>query len=91
MTANGDSEEVTGRAHFRVHREGMLDLWLALGGDGAAFEWMMAENRRTDADTWAQLLAMVREDFSSLMADTNPPCGPEFEALIFQAMGAPDG
>lgn len=63
-------------------RSAMLDVWLNLGGVGPAFERMMTEDRRTDADTWAQLMAMIREDVAGLMADTNPPCGPEFEALI---------
>lgn len=70
-----------------VSRLAMLDVWLALGGDPIAFERMMAEDRRTDADTWAQLMAMIREDYPSLMADTNPPCGPEFEALMLARLG----
>ena len=63
----------------------MLDVWMALGGDPAAFDRMWAEPHRTPADTWAQLMAAVGQRLGSLAADTNPPIGPEFDRLIFPA------
>jgi hypothetical protein len=61
----------------------MLDVWVALGGEPAAFYRMWDEDRRTPADTWAQLMAVVGQRLGSLAADTNPPAGPEFDRLIF--------
>jgi hypothetical protein len=61
----------------------MLDVWMALGGEPAAFYRMWDEDRRTPADTWAQLMAAVGQRLGSLAADTNPPIGPEFDRLIF--------
>lgn len=58
----------------------MLDVWMALGGTPDAFDRMWDEDRRTPADTWAQLMAVIRGD--SLDADTNPPAGPEFDVLL---------
>lgn len=58
----------------------MLDVWMALGGKPDAFDRMWEEDGRTPADTWAQLMAVVRGD--SLQADTNPPSGPEFDHLL---------
>jgi len=63
----------------------MLDVWMALGGDPAAFDRMWAEPHRTPADTWAQLMAAAGQRLGSLAADTNPPIGPEFDRLIFPA------
>lgn len=57
----------------------MLDVWMALGGESEAFDRMWAEEGRTPADTWSQLLAVVRGQFP--IGDHNPPPGPEFEAL----------
>jgi hypothetical protein len=57
----------------------MLDVWMALGGDSEGFDRMWAEEGRTPADTWSQLLAMVRGEYP--IDDHNPPPGPEFEAL----------
>jgi len=65
-----------------IPRYAMLDVWMALGGDPQAFDRMMAEDRRTDADTWAQLLAVIARRWDALLADTNPPPGPEFDALV---------
>ncbi len=67
---------------FPIPRYAMLDVWMALGGELAAFELMMTEPGRTPADTWAQLLAAVREDVVALLADTNPPMGPQFAMLM---------
>jgi hypothetical protein len=58
----------------------MLDVWLALGGEPDAFDRMWIEDGRTPADTWAQLMAVIRGD--SLAADHNPPAGPEFDQLV---------
>lgn len=58
----------------------MLDVWMALGGEPNAFDRMWAEDRRYPADTWAQLLALIRGS-DSLWEDTNPPAGPEMVAL----------
>lgn len=60
----------------------MLDVWMALGGSPDAFYRMWEEPKRTPADTWAQLLAAIRGDLASLLADNNPPIGPEFEGLL---------
>lgn len=57
----------------------MLDVWMALGGTPNGFDRMWQEDRRTPADTWAQLMAVIRGD--SLAPDTNPSAGPEFAAL----------
>lgn len=62
----------------------MLDVWMALGGDPAAFERMWLEDGRTPADTWAQLMAIVRGD--SIADDTNPPPGPEFDWLVMDRL-----
>jgi hypothetical protein len=59
----------------------MLDVWMALGGTFESFDRMWGEDGRTPADTWAQLMCVVRRDFQTLAKDTNPPMGPEFEAL----------
>jgi hypothetical protein len=64
----------------------MLDVWIALGGDSDAFDRMWDEPRRVPADTWAQLLAVVRRDWATLGSDSNPPCGPEFERLIARCL-----
>ena len=66
---------------FGVHPAYMLHLWVALGGDVDGFNRMWAEDRRTPADTWAQLMAVVKGDMA-LVIDSNPPMGPEFEALF---------
>lgn len=58
----------------------MIDVWMALGGTPAAFDRMEAEDRRTKADTWSQLLAVVRGD--DLAREHNPPAGPEFDRLV---------
>lgn len=62
----------------------MLDLWMALGGEPDAFDRMLTEDRRTPGDTWSQLLAIVRGITWEALAegDTNPPPGPEIEALM---------
>ena len=54
-----------------IPRYAMLDVWLALGGDGQTFEAWMEE--RTSADAWAQLLAAIRGDL--MLGDTNPEPG----------------
>lgn len=59
----------------------MLDVWMALGGDPDSFDRMWHEEHRTPADTWSQILSVIRGDGLALK-DTNPPAGPEFEALI---------
>jgi hypothetical protein len=74
------------RSDIPVHA--MLDVWMALGGEPAAFYRMWEEDRRTPADTWAQLMAAVGQRLGSLAADTNPPIGPEFDRLIFPAGSA---
>lgn len=76
-----DAESVAAWDRFPIPRYAMLDVWMALGGEPAAFERMCDEPRRTPADTWAQLIAMIRNPLS-VLADTNPPPGPEFSALI---------
>lgn len=56
-----------------IPRYAQLDVWLALGGDGQAFErW---RDERGFADAWAQLMAAVKGDVVGLLADTNPPAG----------------
>ncbi len=71
----------------------MLDVWMALGGDPLAFDRMWAEPRRTPADTWAQLMALIRGNLASMLKDSNPPIGPEFERLLLlndgRVCGAP--
>jgi hypothetical protein len=69
----------------------MLDVWMALGGDPVAFDRICAEDRREPADTWAQLMCAVRGDLITLLKDTNPPCGPEFEAIMLARFGGPPG
>jgi len=71
-----------------IPRYAMLDVWMALGGDPQAFDRMMVEDRRTDADTWAQLLAVIARRWDALLADTNPSPGPEFDALVVALVGA---
>lgn len=68
----------------------MLDLWMALGGEPAAFDRMLAEDRRTPGDTWSQLLAIARGIPWAVLVegDTNPPPGPEIESLIEQRADA---
>jgi hypothetical protein len=66
----------------------MLDVWMAFGGEPAAFYRMWDEEGRTPADTWAQLMAVVGQRLGSLAADTNPPIGPEFDRLIFPVAGS---
>jgi len=61
----------------------MLDVWCALGGDPVAFDRMLGEPHRTPVDTWAQLLAAITGRVHVLLADTNPPIGPEFQKLLF--------
>lgn len=54
----------------------MLDIWTALGGDAGTFHaWLRDDERRTPADSWAQLMAAVAGDRRLLEADTNPPAG----------------
>lgn len=66
-----------------IPRYAMLDVWVALGGRPRAFERMMSEPRRTPADTWSQLLAVVNDrGHTTFEGDTNPPPGPEFERLV---------
>lgn len=60
---------------FRVDRIGMLDVWMALGGDPLAFDDWIDEPRRTPADAWAQLIAAVGHNIKALERDTNPPAG----------------
>jgi len=54
----------------------LLDVWMALGGESEAFtHWRFNEDRRrTMADSWAQLMAAVRGDWT-MEGDTNPPPG----------------
>lgn len=61
---------------------GMLDVWMALGGEPIAFDRWMAEPKRTPADAWAQLLAAIRGDL--MVGDHNPGPGDELLALIWQ-------
>lgn len=61
---------------FGIPRYAMLDVWMALGGSPRGFdEWMEDDPRRTDADSWAQLMAAVKNDLIGLLEDTNPPTG----------------
>ena len=69
----------------------MIDVWVALGGDVTSFDRMWAEPHRTPADTWGQLLAVIRDDYLGLIEDTNPPMGPEIDALITARTGRPQG
>lgn len=65
------------------HPGAMLDVWVALGGHPRAFERMMSEPRRTPADAWSQLLAVVNDrGHTTFEGDTNPPPGPEFAQLV---------
>ncbi len=52
----------------------MLDVWMALGGDSTDFDkWIADDPRRTDADSWAQLMGAIQGDL--MTGDTNPPPG----------------
>lgn len=53
----------------------MLDVWVALGCSGVTFEDWIDDPQRTPADAWSQLMAAIRGDLPTLLADTNPPAG----------------
>ena len=76
------------KGETRVH---LLELWQALGGDVGSYDRWMADQRRTVADGWAQLLAAVAGNVASLFADTNPPAGDELLALLKTPEPIPEG
>ncbi len=56
-----------------IPRYALLDVWVALGGEGARFEkWA---DSRSIADGWAQLMAAAAGRWPDLFEDTNPSAG----------------